>query len=65
MKKIYSLTFKVSEKRTKTQKLDKTLQSQGTIKSRTRLSTDGSFQLYSLRCMHIVFDKMSKTKKTL
>ena len=41
----------VSEEMTKTQKLDKNLQSQLTVKKRSRLSIDVSVELHSTRCM--------------
>ena len=47
-----ALALIVSEKMTLMQKLDENLQSQRTEKSWPRLNTDGSFELYSSRCMH-------------
>ena len=47
-----ALALIVLEKMTETQKLDKTLQSQWTVKSRSRLRIDDGFQLYSSRCIH-------------
>ena len=47
-----ALALIVSEEMTYTQKLDKNLESQWTVKSSLRLSIDGSFELHSSRCMH-------------
>ena len=47
-----ALALIASEKMTKVQKLDKNLYGQWTVKSNSRLSIDGSFDLHSSRCMH-------------
>ena len=67
-----ALALIVSEKMTYTQKLNKNLQSQWTAKRRSRISSDGSFELHSSRCMHdpsfmalalIVSEKMTYMQK--
>ena len=46
-----TLDLIVSEKVTLTQKLDKKLQSQWTVKSRSRLTIDGRIELHLSRCL--------------
>ena len=67
-----ALALIISEKMTKKQKLNKTLQSQWTKKSRLRLNIDGGLQLYSSNCMPvpsfmalalIISEKMTKKQK--